>query len=62
MPILTLRWHRISVSERGITGHADIPPDPQNRVLHLCRYPEKCCTICDRHRERCWHPTGRQSW
>lgn len=32
------------------------------RVLHLCRYPEKCCTTCDRHRERCAHPIGRVSW
>ena len=62
MRILTLRWHRSSVPERGITGCGDVPPDPQSRVLHLCRYPEKCCTICDLHRERCWHPTGRQSW
>ena len=25
---------------------------PHIKVLHLCRYPEKCCTVCDRHRER----------
>lgn len=31
-------------------------------VLHLCRYPEKCCSTCDRHRERCSHPIGRASW
>jgi hypothetical protein len=29
---------------------------PHIKVLHLCRYPEKCCTVCDRHRERCRHP------
>ena len=32
------------------------------RVLHLCRFPEKCCTTCDRHRDRCAHPIGRTTW
>lgn len=59
MPIL--RRHRISVPGPGITGLADVPRDPHIKVLHLCRYPEKCCAICDRHRERCWHPAGHPS-
>ena len=40
---------------------ADVPRDPYSKVLHLCRYPEKCCAVCDRHRERCWHPIGRRA-
>ena len=62
MTFLIPRWHRISVPERGITGLAGGPLDRQSRVLHLCRYPRACCTICDRHRQHCRHPTGRQSW
>src|SRR5664279_817927 len=46
----------------GITSIAEVPENPHSKVLHLCRYPEKCCTICDRHRERCWHRAGRRSW
>ncbi len=60
MRILTLRRHRASVPGRGITSLAEVPRDPHIKVLHLCRYPERCCTVCDRHRERCRHPTGRQ--
>ena len=56
MRILTLRRHRTSVPRRGITSLAEVPRDPHIKVLHLCRYPEKCCTVCDRHRERCRHP------
>lgn len=61
MPTLTLRWRR-PVPGRGITTLADVPRDPHAKVLHLCRYPEKCCPVCDRHRERCWHPVGRRTW
>ena len=60
MPSLTLRRHRRSVPGRGITSIADVPEDPHcKKVLRLCRSPEKGCTICDRHRERCWH---RAAW
>jgi hypothetical protein len=62
MSTLTLRRHRRSVPGRGITSIADVPEDPHSRVLHLCSYPDKCCTICDRHRDRCWHRAGRRSW
>jgi len=61
MPILTLRRHRTLLPGRGITSLADVPADPHSKVLHLCRYPEKCCTVCDRHRERCRHRSGRSS-
>ena len=61
MPILTLHRRRAPVPGRGITSFAEVPRDRHVKVLHLCRYPEKCCTVCDRHRERCWHPTGRPS-
>jgi len=61
MPILTLRRRRSSVPGRGIASLADVPQDPHSKVLHLCRYPDKCCTICHRHRERCRHPAGRPS-
>ncbi|HEY5114528.1 MAG TPA: hypothetical protein VIJ00_03280 [Nakamurella sp.] len=62
MPGLTLWRHRRSVPGRGISSIAEVPRDPSSKVLHLCRYPDKCCTICDRHRERCWHRVGRRSW
>jgi hypothetical protein len=62
MPLLTLRWHRVYVPEYGITNGPDVPLDPQSNVVHLCRYPNRCCTVCDRHREPCGHPTGRRSW
>ena len=62
MPSLTLRLRRTAVPGRGITTLAEVPSDPFAKVLHLCRYPEKCCTICDRHRHRCWHPVGGRSW
>ena len=50
MPILTLRRRHRLRPGRGITSLADVPADPHSKVLHLCRYPEKCCTVCDRHR------------
>ena len=62
MPTLNLRRRRWSVPGRGIATLADVPRDPFSKVLHLCRYPEKCCAVCDRHRERCWHPVGRRAW
>jgi hypothetical protein len=62
MPILTLRRRRNLVPGRGITSLADVPADPHSKVLHLCRYPEECCTVCDRHRSQCRHPAGRPSW
>ena len=49
MPGLTLWRHRRSVPGRGISSIAEVPRDPSSKVLHLCRYPDKCCTICDRH-------------
>ena len=54
MSSLPLRLRRSAVPARGITTLADVPRDPHSKVLHLCRYPEKCCTVCDRHRQRCW--------
>jgi len=36
--------------------------DSSGNVLHLCRFPEKCCPTCDRHRERCAHPIGGSTW
>ena len=45
MRILTLRRHHTSMPGRGITSLADVPIDPHIKVLHLCRYPEKCCTV-----------------
>lgn len=62
MSSLPLRLRRSAVPGRGITTLADVPRDPHSKVLHLCRYPEKCCTVCDRHRQRCWHPVGGRSW
>jgi hypothetical protein len=61
MPISTLRRRRSLAPGRGISSLAEVPADPQSKVLHLCRYPEKCCTVCDRHRQRCRHPAGRPS-
>ena len=61
MPILTLRRRGSLLPGRGISSLADVPADPHSKVLHLCRYPEKCCTVCDRHRSRCWHSAGRPS-
>lgn len=59
MPSLTLRRRR--PPGPGIKSLAEVPSDPYAKVLHLCRYPEKCCTVCDRHRGRCWHPVGRRA-
>jgi len=59
---LTSRPRRTTVRGRGITTLADVPSERHSKVLHLCRYPEKCCTVCDRHRRRCWHPVGGRSW
>ena len=61
MPIPTLRRRRGLPPGRGITNLADVPADPHSKVLHLCRYPEKCCTVCGRHRQRCRHPVGHPS-
>jgi hypothetical protein len=66
MPIPTLRRRRSLAPGRGISSLADVPADPHSKVLHskvlhLCRYPEKCCTVCDRHRQRCRHPARRPS-
>lgn len=62
MPSLTLRLRRTAGPGRGIATLADVPVDPHSKVLHLCRYPEKCCKICDRHRKRCWRPVGGRPW
>lgn len=40
---------------RGITTLADVPVDRSFKVLHLCRFPEKCCSVCQRHKSSCWH-------
>jgi len=62
MPILSVRGRGGPLpGRRGITSLAEVPADPHSKVLHLCRYPEKCCTVCDRHRERCRHRAGRLS-
>ena len=49
---------------RGISSLTDVPTDPCVKVLHLCRYPDRCCTVCGRHRQRCRHqprnPAARQ--
>ena len=40
---------------RGIVTMADVPTERPFKVLHLCRFPEKCCAVCGRHKDRCWH-------
>lgn len=52
---------RRRVTGRGITSLADVPIDRFAKVLHLCRYPERCCTICGGDRVRCRHQTCRPS-
>lgn len=55
------RWRRTDPSGPP-AERAHSASSTRNSVLHLCRYPEKCCPTCDRHRERCSHPIGRASW
>jgi hypothetical protein len=43
------------VSGRGIASLADVQMDRFAKVLHLCRYPDRCCAVCGRHRHRCHH-------
>jgi len=38
---------------QGIRSLADVPTDRFAKVLHLCRYPDKCCKVCGRYRARC---------
>src|SRR6185437_14391541 len=33
---------------QGIRSLADVPTDRFAKVLHLCRYPDRCCKVCDR--------------
>jgi hypothetical protein len=45
---------------RGITTLADVPADRPSKVLHLCRFPERCCSVCGRHKGGCWHERIRR--
>ena len=45
---------------RGIRTMADVPAERPFKVLHLCRFPEKCCAVCGRHKDRCWHERMRR--
>ena len=44
---------------RGITTLADVPAERPFKVLHLCRFPEKCCSVCQGHKSSCWHDRVR---
>jgi hypothetical protein len=56
-------WRR-RADAAAATDPQRVSPMSETRgaVLHLCRYPDKCCTTCDRHLDRCSHPIGRTNW
>lgn len=54
MPTLS-RARKRPLRNWGILSMADVPPDRGSKVLHLCRFPERCCTVCERHKDRCHH-------
>ncbi len=56
------RWRRRTAASGPNSDRIGSMSDTRGAVLHLCRYPEKCCITCDRHRDRCAHPIGRASW
>lgn len=54
---------RHQVPGRGIMTMDEVPNDRALKVVHLCRYPYKCCAVCERHRSGCWHDLlKRRSW
>jgi hypothetical protein len=60
--VIPSRWRRRANPPGPNSDRVSSMSNTRGNVLHLCRFPEKCCTTCDRHRERCAHPIGRGSW
>jgi hypothetical protein len=46
---------RRRVPGRGITALTEVHPVRSFKTLHLCRFPAKCCSVCGRHKDGCWH-------
>jgi len=53
--------HRRHLRSLGIASMAEVPPDRGSKVLHLCRFPARCCTVCERHKDRCRHERSHRT-
>lgn len=62
MAIPSFRRRPVATPAAGSTNQVSPMSETRGAVLHLCRFPERCCTTCDRHRDRCSHPIGRSNW